>query len=264
MKSKIIFNVICSVFLLISLAACSASNSQTTPTAEPPTQGTSPQPTSSVSGLCSNPLYPVIQGATWTYSNTGSPAGSFTYTDTITSVRPDGFTLTTQFTDLTRTQEWACKQEGLQALQLGGANSAAITTQGLSAEFTSSNVTGITLPANITSAMQWTYGLDINGSVAMPGDQSAEASGTVSIDLKEAGSESVTVPAGTFNATKIEAKSTFDLNASFQGIKVPVKFTDTSILFYVPGVGLVKSIENGDIGGNSFSSTTELQTYNIP
>lgn len=263
MKSKKIFNVICSVFLFITLLACSARNPQS-PASVTSTQGISPQPTSSVSGLCSNLLYPVIQGATWTYSNTGSPAGSFTYTDTITNVRPDGFTLTTQFTDLTRTQDWACKQEGLQALQLGGANSAAIATQGLSAKFTTSNVTGITLPANITPGMQWTYGLDINGAIAMPGDQSAEASGPVSIDLKEAGTESVTVPAGTFNATKIEAKSTFDLNASFQSLKVPITFTSTSILFYVPGVGLVKSIESGDIGGNSFSSTTELQTYNIP
>ena len=75
-------------------------------------------------GLCTNVYYPVRQGATWTYKSTGGPAGEYSFMDTITSARENGFTLTTQIGDLTRTQEWTCNADGLAALQLGGAPAA--------------------------------------------------------------------------------------------------------------------------------------------
>src|SRR5688500_702287 len=51
-------------------------------------------------GLCANAYYPVREGATWSYKSTSGPTGDFSFTDTITSVREDGFTLTTQFDDV--------------------------------------------------------------------------------------------------------------------------------------------------------------------
>jgi len=73
-----------------------------------------------VSGVCANDYYPVREGATWSYKSTGSMAGDYSFTDTITSVQDNGFTLTSQFGSLTRTQEWACDEDGLKALELGG------------------------------------------------------------------------------------------------------------------------------------------------
>ncbi len=251
------------LIISVTLASCNIG------VAEPPTPSAVIVPTlnqaiPNTGTSCDNPLYPVRQNAAWTYSNTGGQTSPFTYTDTITNVRVDGFTLTSQFSNLTRTQEWLCKPEGLQALQLGGGTAAVIATQGLTANFTTSDVTGITLPANITPGLQWTYGLNMQGTMATPSDQNAEANGSVSVVMQEMGTESITVPAGTFNAAKIQATSTFDIMASFQGVGIPVKFTGTSILWYAPGVGLVKSVDNGDFGGSTFSATTELQSYNIP
>src|SRR5215217_227494 len=86
-------------------------------------------------GQCANAYYPVREGATWTYSSTGGPTGGYGFTDTITSVRDDGFTLTTKFDELTRTQEWGCQPEGLVALQLGGTSTATLNTDNMKVDF---------------------------------------------------------------------------------------------------------------------------------
>ena len=90
-------------------------------------------------GLCANAYYPILEGATWRYKSKGSPAGDYSYTDTITSVREDGFTLNSQFEGVTRTQEWACKPEGLVALQLGGPSAATLNTQDMQLNLTVNN-----------------------------------------------------------------------------------------------------------------------------
>jgi hypothetical protein len=72
------------------------------------------------------------------------------------------------------------------------------------------------------------------------------------------------VPAGTFEAIKIQSNSAVDIMAVFEGMEVPVKFNGITITWYVPGIGYVKSVENGDFGGTIYSTTTELQSYKIP
>jgi hypothetical protein len=248
--------------VMITLA-CGLTNPQSTT----PSDSTSEQPTEEVviEGLCDNPLYPVKQNATWTYANTGSPSGDFTYTDTITQVRSDGFTLTSQFGDLTRTQEWACETGGLKALQLGGGPTASLSTQDMSAQFTTTQVTGTTLPKELIPGMQWLYGLTLEGTTDIPGDQQAQSTGTFTITMQEMGKETVTVPAGTFEATKLQANSTMDIMAEFQGLQVPMTITGSSLLWYAPNVGFIKSVDNVDMGdGTPFTTTTELQSYNIP
>src|ERR671918_2739863 len=134
--------ILSALLTIIFVTACSSRTTETpTPTAIPATE--EPQATATElpvttegsgtpvagEGLCANAYYPVREGSTWSYASTGGPAGEYSFTDTITSVREDGFTLSTQFDDLTRTQEWACEEEGLVALQLGGTSAATLNTQ---------------------------------------------------------------------------------------------------------------------------------------
>ncbi len=216
------------------------------------------------SPLCDNALLPTNQGATWTYISTGGPGGTFTYTDTVTAERADGFTITSQFSDLVRTQEWSCQNDGLKALQLGGGTAAGISTLGMTGAFTSAEITGVSLPKEVTSGMTWNYSLKMQGTMAMPGDQQAQSSGVYSVTMMELGRETITVPAGTFEAVKIQSNAIIDILTNFSGIEVPIKFNGTTISWYVPGVGFVRSIENGDFGGTIFAATTELQSYSIP
>ena len=115
------------------------------------------------------------------YQSTGSPTGSYSFTDTITSVREDGFTLTTQFNGLTRTQEWSCTPEGLVALQLGGAPAAAINSQGSQLELEVNNVNGVTFPSAIEAGDQWQHNIDFTGpSAARYLDHASGLTGTIS------------------------------------------------------------------------------------
>jgi len=263
MQRKFRFAIILFIIVSVSISACSAGNTNDTnlilPTFEIPTSNTS-----AVEGICDNVLYPVKQGATWMYTSTGGPSGSFNYTNSITEVRADGFTLTSQFPNVTRQQEWICQADGIQAVQFGGGSAVGISIQEMTTDLITSNVIGLNLPKKITAGMQWKYSLELAGSIAMLGDPQSPAHGTYSVVMQELGNEMVTVPAGTFEAVKIQSTSTVDILSSFGGIEVPIKFSGTTITWYSPAIGYVKSVENGDFSGEAFSATTELQSYNIP
>lgn len=215
--------------------------------------------------LCANPLFPIVEGATWTYSSTGAAGATqpYSFTDTITEVREDGFTLTTQFTDLTRTQEWSCRPEGLVALQLGSGPAAGLSTSQMNLELTTSNINGVTLPSTVTDGQTWNYSLDFTGNMDIAGTP-AEATGNMNSTFNAAGMENVTVPAGNFSGMKILISPTMNIQATHQGITVPVVFTGTSTVWFVPNVGWVKMVNTGDIQGTQFTETISLESYNIP
>lgn len=220
-------------------------------------------PITSETSLCTNTYYPVREGATWTFNSTGSPAGEYSFTDTITSVREDGFTLTSQFGDLTRTQEWGCKQEGLVALQLGGASAATLNNQNMDLNLVVDNVTGVTYPSQITAGDTWQHNLSFAGELNFSG-QTGEATGNVQANFTALGEESVTVPAGTFTAMKVLLDSDLNINAKFKGLSVPVTISSTYTYWLAKGVGWVKASGTGEFSGQSFSETIELQSYILP
>ncbi|MGE5250835.1 MAG: hypothetical protein ACM3QS_11555 [Bacteroidota bacterium] len=232
---------------------------------QPPAMTTTPEasPTAESRGACDNALFPAVKGATWTYSGTGGPSRAYSYTDTVTDVRADGFTVTSKFDDnLTRTQEWACKPEGLVALQLPG-GAAAITTKQFQANFETSNVQGVTIPASVDPGDKWSFSLTIKGTQEVGGVK-AETSGDAAYDFTAVGTESVTVPAGTFDAMKVDGVLTLNLTATVSGLSIPVKVTINTTSWFAPGVGMVKTVSNGNVAGTDLNDTLELQTYNIP
>ena len=214
-------------------------------------------------GLCANAYYPVREGATWTYQSTGGPVGSYGFTDTITSVREDGFTLTTQFDELTRTQDWACRTEGLVALQLGGTSAATLNSQDMQLTLDVSNVSGVTFPAEISAGDQWQHALEFTGKMVVA-SQEIEATGNAQTSFTTIGVESVTVPAGTFEAMKIRVDSTINITGIFQGVSLPITVSSPYDYWFVQGGGWVKASGEGDVGDESFTETIELQSYSIP
>jgi hypothetical protein len=106
-------------------------------------------------------------------------------------VREDGFTLSTQIGDLTRTQEWTCTAEGLAALQLGGAPAAMLNSQNIQLNLDITNATGVTFPSQINPGDQWQQTMDVQGSVTMM-DQEAQATGNAQMNFSAIGNESVT------------------------------------------------------------------------
>jgi len=277
MESKIIRTMFSLLVTIVFATACSLPANSPTPepqTTEPPTsQATAPATEAPITsdggmpvtgeGLCANAYYPVRQGATWSYKSAGSSAGEYSFTDTISAVREDGFTLSTQFGDLTRTQEWACQAEGLVALQFGGAPAANLSAQNMELNLEVTNVSGVTFPNEISAGDQWQHNLDLEGKMTIAG-QEGTATGNSQTSFTAVGEESVTVPAGTFNAMKIQVDTTMNMNVSYQGLAVPVAFSMTYNYWFVQGVGWVKAAGSGSAAGAAFNETIELQSYSIP
>ncbi|HEY9526213.1 MAG TPA: hypothetical protein VIR02_03965 [Anaerolineales bacterium] len=276
MEQNKMYTRISTLLIIIFLAACSTppvppTNTQSTDTTQTTATVAAAEATATIEGsspgasgsLCTNLYYPVRQGATWTYKSTGGPAGEYSFTDTIASVREDGFTLSTQIGDITRTQEWTCSAQGLAALQLGGAPAAMLNSQNIQLNLDISNATGVTFPVQINPGDQWQQTMDVQGEVTMM-NQEAQATGNAQMNFSAIGNESVTVPAGTFDALKVAVNVTLKVNATYEGITLPVSFSGDYTYWFAPNVGWVKASGTGNVLGSSFSDTTELQSYSIP
>lgn len=217
-----------------------------------------------VSGICENVYYPVHQGSMWFYKSTGSSYGDYEFTDTITSVRTDGYTLTSKYGELTRTQEWACKPEGLVALQLGGGPAGSVNTSGAQLDIKTQNASGVTYPKEMTPGSTWQHTLDYTGTMDIAGETAQVTGSAISI-FTAVGNENITIPSGTFDAIKIQVESTINITSTFQGVIVPpVTVSGSSTSWFAEGVGWIKSVSTSDFGGTLDTETIELQAYNIP
>ncbi len=78
-----------------------------------------------------------------------------------------------------------------------------ISIQYMTSNLAASEVIGVNLPKNIIQDVQWQYSMSLEGTVVMPDNPQAPAKGTYSVVIQEMGRETVTVPAGTFEAIKI-------------------------------------------------------------
>ena len=277
MEQKKIQTIFSALLIIIFLTACSSpvpTAPQTTETQAPPATSTEiatqPPVTSDSSltpaaadSLCTNTYYPVREGATWSYKSTGGPAGEYSFTDTIASVRQDGFTLSTRMGSLTRTQEWTCTSEGLTALQLGGAPAAMLNSQNIQLNLDAKNTSGVTFPRQMNPGDQWQQSVDVDGSVVVANEQGT-GSGNAQMNFQAVGNESVTVPAGTFDAMKVQVDTTLNITVAYEGLSLPVKFSGTYTYWFAPDIGWVKASGTGSMMGASFSETTELQSYNLP
>jgi hypothetical protein len=244
----------------LPLTEAAATSAEATSTLEP---GAPARTSGPVGGACMNTYYPVREGATWNYRSTGGPAGEYSFTDTVRAVRENGFTLTTQMGGQERSQEWDCTAEGLVARQLGGAPAAMLNSQGIQLNLDAVTPSGVIFPSQIDPGDQWQHTLDFNGDVSVMNEE-AEATGTAQMNFTAIGEESVTVPAGTFEALKIQIDTTLNVEASYEGITLPVTFSGAYTYWFVQGVGWVKASGSGNLLSMSFTETTELQSYNIP
>ena len=246
-----IFVTLC---MFILLTACGS---------RPAGSNVSPGGSVAVEGACANEYYPVVQGAAWTYESVGSPAGKYVFTDTVSAVQNDGFTLTSKYGDLIRTQEWGCQEQGLVALQLGGPATATLGSQDMDFTFDVKNVEGVTYPTSMLPGEEWMHALEFESKMNIANEPAA-AIGNAQTQFMAFGQESITVPAGTFQALRVQVDTNITFTIQVQGISVPVSFSGSYTYWFARGVGWVKAQGEGNITGTSFTETIELQDYRIP
>lgn len=251
-----------SAVLMVALAACAPSpGGAATPAGSASPTGTSaPSATApSGAGLCDNPLYPVVAGASWNYHGSGGPTGDYDFTSTITTIAEDGFVEEAAFAGLTKTAAWKCTPAGLALLSPGGVTGS-VSTSGLTIDFTTTDYSGVTLPKIIAAGDTWTQTLTLHGESSLADGTSILADGTLSSTFKAVGIESVSVPAGTFDAMRLDVETVFIIETTVAGTTVPIELHMTGSVWYAPGVGMVKNSSNGE----GVATTIILTAYAIP
>jgi hypothetical protein len=266
------YRQIAGVMLLLAfiLAAC---GSQTTPTAVPPVavEPTLPvavaQPTSAgVPDACGNSYYPVKNKANYAYTSSDSPAGTFSFRNSIGDASPAGFTITTKYRKLTITQTWTCKPEGLGAGGLGFTDAASTLAFDRFTNITATNITGVNVPANLAPGMEWTYALDLQGTENVAEGQTAGTmTGHMEMSYKALQMENIVVPAGTFDTIAIEVHTVSEFTiVSATGETQKISVDSVYTYWYAPGVGWIKSNGTGTLNGQEYYETIVLDSYKVP
>jgi len=213
----------------------------------PNTPAPSPTPAPTVKNAndqCDNPYYPVVDGATWTYETIS--VGQATHTLNVS--QDQLFTIIITSNDTVFNMEGQCTEDGV-VIMNSGLDATAQSADG-TGTVTTTNQDGVTLPDDIQVGDDWSQTIEY--SAGSGGETSF--SGMIETSYKAVGYESVSVPAGTFAALKIEQTTALYMAGQH--------YMDTSSnLWYVQGVGNVKTeqiVNQGD------TITTQLLAYNIP
>jgi len=241
------------IVLVLSLTACAsdepegeAMEDETPETTEPSGETTEAEGSSAGGGLCDHPYFPIDEDLVLTYSQSATGLSSemvveyeVTGEDTFV-VRQ---TVTGSGESFTAEGEWVCTEEGfVQTSNIG------LETSVPGVEFSDLEYSGVTLPPadEFVEGARWQNMYRAAGSATV-NELTVDYDVAIIQDSKLVGFEEVTVPAGTFEAARVESIETLSLSAS--DVAAP-DVTTSSIIWYAEGVGIVK-IESAE-GDDTF------------
>lgn len=249
MSSRSVVTTVLALFAS-SVVACGSTQGGGQPAAQAPGPG--------AKGACANPYMPVLNGATWTYTVTTNVTGPSTSSSAITAVAADSFTLAVKSPQVSWTETWSCNQNGLLQLQNnGGATGAALAGPDGTVTVTTKSNQGVTVPVAIRPGDTWTQ------TTVFSMSSSAGVSGTSSTTwtFKAVGTATVTVPAGTFEAMRVD--STAVSAFTFADGKV-LNSTSTGSAWWVKSKGMVKGTTTTNVAATDVSYEQDLQSFQIP
>lgn len=193
---------------------------------------------------CNNQYFPVVNGASWTYKITVQNDAPTTTTHSMSVVDDGSFTVTVQNDDSVFTMEGTCGDDGVILLDVPGVSATYSSDDGGST-LSTTNDDGVTVPDDIQVGDDWSQTISVVGS----SDGEVTLSATIETTYKAVGYETVTVPAGTFYALKVEQNGSMTIHGA-------PPFETHGFLWYAAGVGTVKS-------GLEGTYTSELVSYSI-
>ena len=222
-----------------------------TPTPKPPT----PTPAPVARSKCNNPYYPVAPGLTWVYA-AAEPA-STTYTTTLDNITDSSFTMVQTFDNLTNESNYLCTPEGLTTAQFSG-----LQMEEANIQIETRNGRGVMIPAG--DAWQvgetWDASFDLIGSMTASEGISGTITGTVTMTNEIVAREKVTVPAGTFDAFRVDSVMTETMYLNMGGVAMPdpISIAINMSSWYAEGVGVIKS--SSGLSEDTLT-TTELVSF---
>ncbi|MCC6499914.1 MAG: hypothetical protein IT313_06565 [Anaerolineales bacterium] len=253
-------------FILLTALACnfgsaaptsspSSDNPENTPAVE---EANPPASNEATQGGCANPYMPVSVGATWNYNMQGS--SSDTYVHTVLSADNDSFVEQDAFSSgVTRQAEWKCDNGNLIALNPQGGASGTVTTEGVQADFKTTSLEGMTLPAVINPGDTWSQSITLEGVENFNGME-VPAKNQFTSHCTAIGNESVSIPAGAFDALHVDCVNNMIITITMSGSDIQTTLDFTSSSWYAPKIGMVKTVTTG----SQVDSTIELVSFAIP
>jgi hypothetical protein len=218
-------------------------NTPVPPTATPESTGL----TTEASGTCAHPYFPVRSDTAWTYDlyANGNPAGS--YTLTFEEITSEGFTAKQSFDGELETEvRWLCSDDGLMTSVFANVSFAQLTNF----EYETLEREGVVmLPEEAWEVgASWSTRYLVNATATIEG-MTIDSQMDINLDHTLAAFEEVTVPAGTYEAARVDTTGSFRLT---NPVEMEIDFPYS--IWYVEGVGMVQVYGETESG----SSRVEL------
>ncbi len=179
--------------------------------------------------VCSSAFYPTDPDLRWRYRTLND---NQVYTQTFTQAGVGALLEQRRFAARTETTLWTCTPQGLRTLPEGE-----MPIPGGSVRLT--RLTGVIIPSNETWRVggRWTYRYELKGRIAV-----FDLTGFLEVENRIVARETISVPAGRFEALRVEA--------SFRG-EFGIGFGGRATYWFAEGVGVVKQVSEGTFGGQS-------------
>ncbi len=216
-------------------------------------------------GGCYNAYYPATATLKKTYKTTfaGSSMPSSTHTETFSNVTADGFSQKMEFAPreknipsghepaerMTVEHQFKCQPDGLAAVEFVNM---ALGNQ-MNIKYKTLNVNGLSFPkeSDWKVGKKWQIAFQIESEAALGAMKEAMKmlrKGTITMDCEIVGQESVTVPAGTFEAFKVNINISNKMSMSIAGREMPINNDIKTVSWFAKDAGIVKSNYEG-MGG---------------
>jgi hypothetical protein len=203
---------------------------------------------------CDHPYFPLRTGSSWTYS---TPQGSMAWSVGSAGGSNDSAEATMEIAlpEVSMTVHWSCGSAGIVSYDFGTLSAPGL---GNVVKMEVVDSSGAFLPA--ADLLAPGYSWPNNYSVVMHVSQegfAADWTTAVSETWTATGIESVTVPAGTFEALRVDGNESVSMTGLGQDVNATVSMT----YWYAKGVGVVRYTSSTSEGS---SSGGELTSYMVP
>ncbi len=215
-----------------------------------------PEPSGRVgANACDHPYLPLRSGASWSYD---SSEGGLTWSVTSAGGSAESASATMAFSmpEATFTVNWTCSSAGITSYDLGNISSSAFG-EIVTLEVVNSSGSWLPPAENLVPGYSWSNDYTMVVSSSFEG-ASVELTTTTSESWSVGGMETVSVPAGTFEALRIDGTSTIE-TSGFMGISVPPT-TTSQTFWYAEGVGIVRYTSSSE----GYSGHGDLTGYSVP
>ncbi|HEY0426507.1 MAG TPA: hypothetical protein VGC76_01750 [Pyrinomonadaceae bacterium] len=218
------------------------------------------------STLCQNAYNPIAADLERKYRVTTNGLPAHEMTETYRDITADSFVVHSDFagakdSDVKTDIKWLCTAEGLTPNDFDG--NTMQTKNGVSGKFETLKVTGVSLPAEARwkTGEKWNAKYDVKYTMQFPNSQMrGEGDGTVDGAGEILGEETVTVPAGTFQALKVRTVTKMNITVKVGGTSMPNQFSLETLTWFAKDIGKVKSVNT--LGGTNVGSTELLSINN--